>query len=59
MFSYIITVLAMLVVGGITLVAYLWYLTPSPSDHTSSGKNPCVNVRNAIADDFGGLSEEG
>jgi NhaP-type Na+/H+ or K+/H+ antiporter len=29
-FIVIITVLATLVVGGLTLVAYLWYLTPGP-----------------------------
>ncbi len=31
-YTAIITVLATLIVGAITLVAYLWYLTPSP-DH--------------------------
>jgi hypothetical protein len=30
MLTAIITVLATLVVGGITLAAYLWYLTPNP-----------------------------
>jgi hypothetical protein len=31
-FTAIITMLATLVVGVITLVAYLWYLTPNPRD---------------------------
>jgi hypothetical protein len=31
-YTAIITVLATLIVGAITLVAYLWYLIPSP-DH--------------------------
>jgi hypothetical protein len=34
MFTAIVTVLATLVVGGIAFTAYLWYLTPNPSDHT-------------------------
>jgi len=29
-FTVILDVLSTLVVGGITLVAYLWYLTPGP-----------------------------
>jgi hypothetical protein len=32
MLTAIITVLATLLVGGITLVAYFWYLTPGPRD---------------------------
>jgi hypothetical protein len=32
MLTVIITMLATLLVGGITLVAYFWYLTPGPRD---------------------------
>jgi hypothetical protein len=32
MLAAIIAVLATLTVGGITVVAYLWYLTPGPRD---------------------------
>jgi len=32
MLTIIIAVLATLLVGGITLSAYLWYLTPNPRD---------------------------
>jgi hypothetical protein len=32
MLPVIIAILAILVVGGITLTAYLWYLTPGPRD---------------------------
>ena len=32
MLTVIITLLATLLVGGITLTAYLWYLIPGPRD---------------------------
>jgi hypothetical protein len=32
MLTVIINMLATLIVGGITLTAYLWYLTPGPRD---------------------------
>jgi hypothetical protein len=33
MLAAIVAVLVTLIIGGITLTAYLWYLTPGPRDH--------------------------
>jgi hypothetical protein len=33
MLTVIIAALATLIVGALTLTAYLWYLTPNPHDH--------------------------